>query len=186
MGIELLVVAVAKAPYLRGEPVAWKEQPCEWGAKETLPNWVRLIISDATIQQVQNFLAPLRSVFTYTVVASTAEGYRIRVEINPAIVTIFGADAGMRADLYEWLQENYNAQNVPHLANPPYSYTLDFPDPNLDSQKLREEFEDIAQQTLAPHRYHFSDTDVNTAIANGGVMAVTAAVAANRIIDRLA
>lgn len=186
MPCEILVVNVPKDPYLRGEPVIIKDQPATWGAKEGLPNWGKLIITDKTKEQVENYLAPLRSVFEYTVLGQNAQGKRIRIEIEPKIVEIFGAGKGMRQELYEWLQEVYQAENVPAQSNPPYSYVLDFPDPDLDLQQLKLEFEDEAVDSLAPHRYHFSETDMDILVASGGVLSLTGNQAATRIIDRLA
>lgn len=186
MGVEILIMAVVNDPYLRGEPVVIKEQPCEWGDKEVPPNWVRLVIPDATYEQTKSFLDPLRSVFEYEVLDANENGKRIKISIEPKIVEIFGADKGMRAELYFYLQETYGAVNVPALTDLPYTYVLDFPVPDLDVQSLKEDFEDKAQQSLAPHRFYFSDADVDTALAQSGIVTLTRAQAASRIIDRLA
>lgn len=186
MGIELLIIADPKPPYLRGEPITAKEQPCTWGTREVPPRWIRLIIPDATVAQADAFLEPLKSVFSYEVLAQNENGKRIRISINPRIVEVFGADKGMRADLYEFLQNEYGAQNVSALSDPPFDYVLDFPDPDLNLQEVKTNFEDVAEEQLAPHRYHFSDSDVDAALTQGGVATLTRAQAANRIIDRLA
>ena len=184
MGVELLIVAAPKDPYIIGEPVVIKEQPAEWGLKEGPPNWVRLVIPDATVEQVQGFLSPLRSVFEYDVQVQNSNGARIEISINPKIVEIFGADKGMRQELWEYLRDNWSA--TIHQSNPPFSYTLDFAVPGISLQELKEDFEDEAADSLAPHRFHFSAADVQTAINAGGFITLTRAQAADRIIDRLA
>jgi hypothetical protein len=186
MTIKLLVVAVAKEPFIRGEPVVIKESPATWGNKEGPPNWVRVIVSDATMGQAQAYLAPMRTVFEYEVLSQDDQGKRIKISVHPGIISVFGADKGMRAELYQYLQEAYGAQNVPAQSDPPLHYVLDFPDPDLDLQVLKAEFEDEAQEALAPHRYHFSDADVDYALAHGGEVTITKAQAVTRLIDRLA
>lgn len=185
MSVELLVVAVAKEPYVRGEPVVIKESPASWGNKEVPPNWVRVIVSDATIEQAQAYLAPMRTVFEYEVLVQNAQGKRIKVSVHPGVISVFGADKGMRAELYAWLQENYNAQIVSAQSDPPLHYVLDFPHPDLDLEVLKATFEDEAQDSLAPHRYHFPDADVDYALSHGGEVTVTKAVATAHLIDRL-
>lgn len=191
MGVELLIVAVAKDPYIRGEPVVIKESPANWGSKERPPNWVRVIVSDATFEQAQAYLEPMRTVFTYEVLAQNANGKRIKVSVHPGIISVFGADKGMRQELYEYLNTEYGAINVPTKSDPPLNYVLDFPfnvhpdNPDLDLQALKADFEDKAQESLAPHRYHFPDSDVDYALDHGGVVTVTKAVATAHLIDRL-
>lgn len=185
MSCEVLVINIAKDPFLRGEPVVVKDQPCDWGTREGLPNYCILTISDASAAQVMHYLDPIALVFTYDVLASNENGYRLEVSINPAIVTEFGADKAMRTEMYTWLQENYSAVYVPLSSNPPYSYVIDIPDPNLDLQELKQKFEEQFIQQLDPHRYYFPESDMDYAVSQGGYITLTAAQAASHIIDRL-
>ena len=168
MPCEILVVNVPKSPGIRGEPFVVKDQPCEWGTREQLPNWCRVVIPDATADQVRHHLNPLVGVFTYDVLVSNANGKRIRVSIHPAIITVFGADAGMRAEMRTYLEEVYGASYVPAQSDPPLQYVMDFPIPGLDVQALKADFEDKFSSVLAPHRFYFSDADMDTAVSAGG------------------
>lgn len=189
MPCEILVINVAKDPYIRGEPVVIKDSPAVWGTKEGLPNWVRLAITDATAAQVIHYLNPVKALFEYEVLNQTAAGARIRISADSAVLTVY--EAGMRQEMHEYLQAVWGAVYQPTLSNPPLDYVLDFPNPTpsgdaLELPKLQDDFEDKFVEVVNLHRYYFSAADMDAAVAAGGYYELTAAQAANRIIDKLA
>lgn len=194
MAVEILIAAVQGPVLGVGMPGAMKDDAdlaaSPWGTREGLPSWVRLRITDASKSQVEHFLDNWRNEFTFDLVASNVFGRRYQIGVNPAVVQVFGADAGVKQAMRDYIVSNYNATLIA-FDQSQVSATFDIPNPVGQTwpeflQQARASILDAFEQQVSTNRYRFSDADVALAVAAGGSMELTTAQALARIIDRLA
>ena len=181
MPCEILVRATnhPNGKWLKGFPVVVKDDPVVWGGQEGPPNYVKVRITDASAQEVENFLANWRNVIEHEIVAENDLGYRIRLSMSVRIAQVF-PERGMRQEIRNYLESTWGALLVSSDAN---SATFDIPKP-VDLQAVRRDLIDKFEEQIDPVRYMFSSADVDLALAQLGVISITRAQAMNRIIDR--
>jgi hypothetical protein len=183
MPCELLICNFNKGLWNRGYAVAVKDVPCEWGAKEGLPNWIILRITDATKDQVEQYMGTWPgNMFTYTVQAQNEQGYRVKFEIDPAYVNAVGLGGEIKKEVRDYLVESHQAVLVEYDWN--YA-VFDIPKPVVLAE-VRLGLKLTFSAYVALRRYYFSSADMDYAVAQGGVIEFTAAQAQNRVIDNLA
>ena len=185
MGCECLIVANPKlqAGWSRGDVCVVKDQPCVWGAKEGPPNWVRLVIADATKAQVDSFLVEWSTgVFTATVQVENANGYRVRIEVDPGTISLGGLNKSVKIAVRDYLQNTWNASIRDYGDD--YA-VVDIPKP-VDLLQVRAGLHDVFHARFAMRRYYFSSDDVDYALSQGGVIELTRDQALSHVKDRLA
>jgi hypothetical protein len=182
MAAELLISASNLNNQKVGEIVDTQEGGHVWGNREQPPNYVHLTITDATREQVYNFLENWHIKFQHEIQVDNPNGYRILVSVDPAYIS--ASDIGkdrMKSEMETWAVEEYNCTNIVFSSA---SMRVDVPKP-VDLQKMKSDFADIFDEVLDMRRYKFSEADVSTALANGGKMTLTKQQALNNIIDKL-
>jgi len=159
-----------------------------------LPDMVVVNITDATKAQVENYMEPWVRTFDYEIQAENQNGWRIKISINPNIISELGLDKAFRTDMYQYLVNVWGAQLFEYDSTNHSYAILDFPKPlifipdNVEKTlvDLRADVADKLEDQVAYRRYGFPESDVDTAIAAGGYIEITAAQATARVIDRLA
>lgn len=186
MPCELLIAAVDNpngAKYQKGDikDVRDDDQLAvhPWGALEDLPRSIRVRITNATAAEVEGYLSEMKDVINYELVNSNAQGRRYRLYVHPKILTNGGS---FRAGIRDLLQDEYNATLV-SADLPNGEVTLDIP--NTDWQAMRVDILDKFESVVRRRRYRFTDSAVDTAIANNGRATITKAQAIANIVDRL-
>lgn len=159
-----------------------------------LPDMVVVNITDATKAQVENYMEPWTRTFDYEILVENAQGWRIKISVNPNIRTELGIDKAFRDEMKDYLVNTWGAQ-VHEYDSVNHEYaTLDFPKPLIfipDStektlQELKVDFHDKAEDAVSYRRYIFAESDVDTVISAGGYMDLTKAQVTSKVIDRLA
>lgn len=182
MGCEVLIRARDGGNgFKKGYVVTAKDQPCVWGTMETLPDFIRLIISDCTAEQVRHFLDDWQIRYRFALVAENDIGYRYRVEVDPAYIS--ASDTGkheIKENMTDWAEDRGFAV----VGFTSESMTVDIPKP-ADLPTIRADFADVFDKVLNIRRYYFSGADVDTVINAGGVYTLTKQQALNNIIDKL-
>lgn len=187
MPVEILIHAFDHGKAKKGTPQTIKDDSdlsaSPWGAREGLPNFVILRISDATKPDVVNYLSNWKREISFSMINSNAEGRRYELSINPKIISEFGMANGIKAEFRSYLEERYAAQVV-YWDQSAGVARIDIP--NTDWPALLIDVKEKFEQELSNRRYHFDPSDVDIVVAAGGFIEQTKAQALSRIIDRLA
>ncbi len=183
MAVEILVAAIAKPGVTeRGYPWIMKETPCVWGGREGPPNWVILRITDASKIQVEHVLDTWKKSFIYTILNENEQGYRIKVEVDPLLISVSGLNKEIRSDLKTFIKDNFSGS----IVNFSFEHaTIDIPKP-VDLADLKAQVLDLFEVRVDTRIYHFSNTDVDWALAQpDGIAEMTKAEVLSRIINKL-
>ncbi len=182
MPCEILIVAVAKAGLTqRGYPWIIKDTPAIWGSKEGLPNWVILRIANATKVQVEQYLQSWYKKFVYDILVDNAQGYRIRVKVDPLLVSASGVNKTIKSELKNMIVNDYSAAIVSYDD---FEAIVDIPKP-VDLQAVKNDVHDLFNERIDTRFYYFTEVDVALAEANGGVIQLTKKQVLNRIKSKL-
>jgi hypothetical protein len=154
-----------------------------WGAREGLPNYVRLRITDATESQVLNYLDSWQREIAFDLVGQNAAGRRYQMSINPKIITEFGEADGLKVEIKDYLVNDYGAN---FISWDPSVGVAVVDVPNTNWSELAADIVDKFRTTLSNRRYYFEPGDVDLAVAAGGYVELNTNQVLNRIIDRLA
>lgn len=192
MSVEVLTVAKAKTGLTKkGYPFRFKETPCTWSSVYKPPNWVIIRVTGATIAQVEHFLETWKKAFVYGIVAQNDNGYRIRVKVDPALVSSSNVNRDLKAELRTYVKDRYNA--TVHSYED-YEAVLDVPKPIMDGttevtlQEVKSDINDVFAEEFAMRHYLFSDTMVAnavTAMDDDEILEVTKAVALADVTNEL-
>ena len=179
---EILVHALTHDPFLKGSICLIKDSPAVWGRMEAPPDFILVKISDATAAQVVNFTENYKNEIEYTLLNSNELGRRYSLSVNPKILELEGEEAGLKQEIRDLLVDDYAATIVSYT---PATATAIVDIPNTDWAALKANLKDIFEQHYID-RYVFSESDVDLALANGGIVTITKTAALARIMDRLA
>ena len=179
MAVEILIQAMEKGPWKKGYPIVAKDTPCEWGNLEVPPYDVILRVTDASKAQVDNYLSQWYNKLIHEIVAENEQGYRIRVSLPAKISQLFPTKA-MRQEIKGYLTDKWN---IEIFSSNNDEVVFDIPKP-VDLQELKDDLLDKFEEAVDVRKYHFTVEDVDTALANGGVIEMTKAQVLNRIVNR--
>ena len=198
MPCEVLIRATSTDVRFKGDPQEVRddsdliERP--WGGREGPPEFVILHVTDATAAQIQPHMDAVVNTFTYTIQAENENGWRIRTDIDPAIVELYGIDKGVRDDMRDVLVNDWGGV-VFDYDNVNHTYAVvDFPKPliyipdNVEKTlaDLKADVHDKFEGTVYRRRYTFSEADVDQVLGLGGYVDQTLAQVNAKVIDRLA
>lgn len=172
MPCEILIAAEDKNHSKKGYPKQVKDVPAIWGTKEGPPGYVILRITNASAEQVEHFLEQWKKTFSYQIVAETALGYRIKLTVDPALVSASNINKEIRSELKTYIQTTYGASIYSYSG---YEVVVDVPKPItsmigteweqvLTLQELKMDIHDKFAEVI-DHRFHyFDDSVVNYAL----------------------
>ena len=198
MPCELLIRATSSAVRFKGDPQEVRddadliERP--WGGREGPPEFVILHVTDATAAQIQPHMDAVVKTFEHTIQVENANGWRIRIDVDPAIVALYGIDKGVRDDMRDVLVNDWGGQ-VRDYDNVNHEYVvMDFPKPliyipdNVEKTlaDMRADIHDKFEGLVYRRRYTFSEADVDQVLGLGGYVEQTLAQVNAKVIDRLA
>jgi len=165
-----------------GEVVDTKPFGNEWGGREGLPNYVHIDITDSTREQDSAFFLEQWEI-EYKIEIQVDNPQLTRYLIEVAAVSISASGVGkdqLKSGMQQWAENQYGGTV---LAFTPETFTVTVPKP-FDHDKFVSDFADIWNVIFDIRRYHFSQSDVDDAIAAGGLISYTFADATTRIIDK--
>ena len=159
--------------------------------------FICLIISDATREEVHHYINDWMIDFRHVFVNENADGWRYRIEVDP--IYISASDVGkqeIKAEMVNLVEtgEYWEGSSVFKIKND--YMTVDIPKNGVYQTSsglsdfdylslLKKDFSDVFSQRLNISRYHFSDADVDTVIADGETITLTKLQALNRVLDKL-
>lgn len=185
MACEILIAAKDLNHSSKGYPKNVKDIPCVWGKKECPPGYVILRITDASASQVEHFLQQWHKKFAYTIINENEAGYRIKVEVDPALVSASGMNKEVRADMKYYIRNTWDAVIV---AYDDFSVFVDIPkvDGVLDLQEVKDDIHDKFAEVIDHRFYYFDSGDVDNALTKpGGIVERTKAQVLTMIRSKL-
>jgi len=126
MACEILIAAKDLNHSLKGYPKQTKDVPAVWGTKECPPDYVKLRITDCDKSQVEYFLTQWYKTFKYNIIAENAQGYRIQVGVDPAVISVSGLNREIRSGMKAYIQDTFNANIFSYEDN---EVIVDIPKP---------------------------------------------------------
>lgn len=179
MAVELLIQANTHRKADKGYVEVIKDgRSAVWGNKEQLPNWVRIVFSDLEVADVQHLTGEWKNNITWTKVQDVPAGReRYRLDM-PNNTVARDSTKGINNDIDSYLKQNYAASRVSREPDQSSAaYDLRFG--NL--QDMKDDLLDIFEERVVRRRFKIAESDVDAAIAAGGVLNTTAA---NGILGR--
>lgn len=180
MAIELLILAKNNGAYEKGDIICVKESHATWGAKEGPPDFVRVNCADATLAEARHFLNSWEEILDYEVVASNAQGWRVRLFFDRSLVSASGKVKLTRERVENYLQNNYGISIHSVEDN---GIVIDVPN-TVDVPTLKADLKDKIEHQYKARRYYFSPTHVDAALSIGGIVNQTKAQLLNKVLDR--
>lgn len=191
MPCKLLVAAKDLADdVFKGDIVEVHLGSYEWGDKEALPNFIRITITNRNKAEADEYLRKVTKIFTYSIDGQNAQGVRATISVDQSASGIL--DLEVKQELKTYILEGADLElAVTEFAQTPASLTIDIvlaDDENRmpTLQSMRDNINDKFSDAIRYRRYFFNPASVDTVIASGGSMSVTAAQAAANIVDRAA
>jgi hypothetical protein len=203
MGVELLVYAKdnidpnaeidERFSAKKGDIVVIKEQPAVWGSQEGPPDWIQLVITDATRAQALQYLRSWERTIAFTVNSFVVDPiyignriYNITISATEG-VSVSGKGAITKPKVEQWVVNhggnvesfgpNFVTVTVSVGMQPTYAEHL---------SALREYCLEELETKVKNKRYYFAAADVDAAIAAGGRVSYTRAQVIPKLQDRIA
>lgn len=185
MTAKMLIAAQDLSRNPKGDIIAVLSDGGDFGGKEILPKFIRLIVSDATTAEATAYLTQWGKVFSYSIINENAQGYRIRIEVDPAVISVSGNGAEVNQELKDYVLSGMEqALNVTLHAQDGISITVDVEKP-VDLQRAKLDLNDKFAEVISTTRYYFDDATVDAAIAAGGEFTRTKAQVVALLRDKL-
>ncbi|KKM78645.1 hypothetical protein LCGC14_1357850 [marine sediment metagenome] len=194
MAVEILVAAKNLNHSLKGYPKNAKDTPCVWGTKERPPDYVILRLTDATKVQVEHYLQQWHKKFAYDIINENASGYRIKVKVDPALVSVSNVNKAVRAEMKKYIQDTFGASIFSYDA---CEAVVDVLKPItrdkgtewekiLTLRELKNDIHDKFADVIDHRHYYFSNSDVDYALTQpGGIVERTKAQVLAMIKNKL-
>lgn len=189
MPCEILIAAEDKNHSLKGYPKNVKDTPAVWGTSEGPPGYVILRITNADKTQVEHFLAQWQKIFAYDIINENDQGYRIRVKVDPSVISFTGMNKNIRADMKTYIRDSYEANIVSYED---YEAVLEVPKPltcrgqELTFAETKLDIHDKFAEIVDHRCYYFSSSDVDFMLTQpDGIWERTKAQALAMINNRL-
>lgn len=145
-----------------------------WGKAERLPNWIRLEVTGATADQVNQYTENLKGFLMYTIDAENAQGWRVTMTVDQALIDATGIDASFKQDLKDYILNDPHEGNwsASQHAQSPTSLTVDiakgqpFDLPDIKAD-VDDYFRDKLETQTGFQRYFFDASTMDAAQSAG-------------------
>ncbi len=181
MPCQVLIAATTHRKQTKGEMFAVRDEPVTWGTAEGPPKYVILRITNASADQVQQFLVRWKSEFQHSVSTNPDLSKQVTVSISQKILDVFGAIHGLKLELKEYLEDKWDATII-SWSPTVREMVFDVP-AGTDLAALKADILDTFEEQIGP-RWLFSEADVDIALGLGGFVELTKAQAEARVTDR--
>ena len=157
-----------------------------------------MVITDASREEVHNYVSHWVIDFQHVLENQNANFWWITISVDPIYISASNVGA---AELKTTVQDHVTSvseywEGTSVVSFTSSSMTVKIPKNGVYQvangltaleylNLLKSDFSDVFKTTINFSRYHFSEADVDTAIANGGRIEITKAQALNRALDKL-
>ena len=167
MACEILIAAIDLNVSKKGYPLTLRDLPWTWGKAHHPPNYVFLRITDAPASQVEHFMKRWHKKFAYDIIAENDQGYRIRVKVDPALVSASNINRDVRVEMKTYIQRTFGA--VIHSYED-FEAVVDVPKPIMQNGRevtlaeLKADIHDKFAEVFDKRHFYFSSSDVDYAL----------------------
>jgi len=173
MAIQILLKANNSNPDIKkGMVVDMQEEPCSWGNKECLPEFIIIRIVDGTIDDVNKYREEWVGTFEYVV-----NNHTVTMTINPKIFSDLGKTINPN------IKSFISGKGLTVVSDNETSITFNIP-VGYDTDSLFSELNDVFVETVAARAYRIPEENVDLVIAAGGFVERSKAYAESIAIDR--
>lgn len=151
------------------------------GEKEGPPAYVVVYVTNADMDDVDRYYKTLEKYYDYSIVNQNTEGYRLRVEVDPAVISVNGLNAVLSDRIVPYVQNHPTLVYVSHTDT---EVVADRAKP-ADLPAMKEEFNALFASVSAFSQLYFSESDVDAALGAGGVVSYTKAQIIGKLNDKL-
>ena len=188
MPVELLVRAtdgdIGKR-LQKGEIVVYRDVALlptwAWGTKETLPSYVKIRVTDATVEQVKSYLSNITDILQWELIQTFPQGRRYKLSLHPYVR---GKGGDIKQSVRDYLQNELGATVHTPLANG--EITLNIPTPDEGWQGLKDRMRYDFEDQIDRARYKIAPNVIDVVVSAGGWAETTKAQLSNNMIDKLA
>jgi hypothetical protein len=166
-------------------------------SQSTSGNFICVIVSNATRDEVQHYIDDWKIDFQHTLVNQNDQGWRYRIEVDPIYISASNVGRGeLKTSMRDHVEnsEYWQGSSVVNFTSD--SMTVDIPkngtyqtDNGLSDDDylkiLKADFRDIFRVQLNISRYHLLPSEVNAIVSGGGSVTWTKAEALTKFIDKL-
>ena len=166
MPCEILVKAVSdrRLASRRGRLMSVKPAGFVWGGAESPPRYAKVIITDATVAEVEPYLQHWRWEYIYVENSTPNQSVDMDVSINPRITVVHGDERGMTIDMRDHIIAEF-----PTTSWNPFGRTTATLEIPRNEVPLISEIQDAIDQfdVSLGHKFHFTDLEVDRIVAAG-------------------
>lgn len=141
-----------------------------FGASESLPDYVRLRVTGVTKSQLDAWTANWNKTLNYTIVNQNASGWRVRMTVDPTLVSVSGDNQELRAGVKDAIQHQYGFSIVSFTTT---EVVFDIPKGPSDTivtplgtfdtlADLKADWNDKWEEIHQPRRWYFPTAVMNT------------------------
>ena len=187
---ELLISATDANGQQKGEVVDAKPLGHVWGAREGLPGYIQLTITDSTREKDAERAREWLTFYETTITSENVQRVRLRTNVHPQAISASGEGSiDVFDQIFDWAEEEYNAIEISTSIT---QMLYDLPKPITSAQRGVETFDeylvalaDIWNHQHDPRHDFLAETFVNQAVAQGGTASVNDAQADSMFVDKL-
>jgi len=190
MPYKILVRAVERADgkRLKGGITSILRPDQDFGNKETLPTYIRVIVTDgATWDQAHAWIDNWRIQYIFTTLDDQPTYAQYKVEVDPDLIAAGGIGGQeLKQEMRDYIENSepdsmWYGSTIDGFTSS--SMTVTIPKPHV-KRKLKGDFMDKFE-THFGRRYYFKESGVDWAVGQGGEVSITQAQTINNLVDRL-
>lgn len=167
----------------KGEISGLTETPNGWGAKEVLPNFIRLRITDRTVAQAQSFVERRTTKFLVTFLGENVTDFEDwRIEVDPAVISASGIGRDVKLEMKQTVLEVTNGEQLSQTSS---SLTFRAAKGVVVANDLKAQMEDLFGDVIVDRELYLSNGAVNQIVGAGGYWEGTWAEASPYIKRRI-
>lgn len=168
-----LLISVADGKTFKtGEIIHARDNPT-YGRRERLPQNIRLEVTGATMADVTAFKDRWLSSINYSVLTQNPARWRVKMEIDPALVTATGINNEVKQAIKAWILGPHEGNWIATLFNQSSTHlTVEIAKgQSFGLLEIKQDvnlyFTDKLEETSGFQQYRFSDADVGFAVTAG-------------------
>jgi hypothetical protein len=158
-----------------------------WGTGESFPDYIKITITDAVVEDIDQWLVPTFNDFFYEILSQTSQaraqsGVRYKINVLPQVQQRW--PQAYTQDVLDHMIATYNA-TVQQYQSQIGSATYLIPTADFDESIIQADLLDRFKSQLALRRYRMTDATVNQGNANNGFLTMDLADFNSRVLDSL-
>lgn len=149
--------------YKKGDIISVLPEGGDWGNKEVPPNFIRILVTNATNFEAHDYLKKWSKTYSYNLDSEDATSYTITLTVDPAVIDASQTNATLVSGISDYLV-NHQDYTITVLNETTTSLQVNILKP-ADLQALADDVIDKFQTDVAMSLLYVNSADVDAAIA---------------------